>query len=76
MVTTYAATPTREEVEMQLQQRAREYALAVIGSVHDRKLMDQLQPEFKLRVLKVIKFFVTSSEADCKRAIARRKNSY
>ena len=76
MVTTYIDPPTREEVEMQLQQRAREYALAVIGSVHDRKLMDQLQPEFKLRVLKVIKFFVTSSEADCKRASARRKNSY
>ena len=51
MVTTYIDPPTREEVEMQLQLRAREYALAVIGSVHDRKLMDQLQPEFKLRVL-------------------------
>lgn len=72
----YCETPTREEVELDLQHRAREYALAVIGSVHDRKLMDQLQPEFKLRVLKIIKIFVTSSEADCKRAIARRKNSY
>lgn len=72
----YCETPTKEQVELQLQHMAREYALSVIGSVHDRQLIEQLQPEFKLRVLKIIKFFVTSSEADCKRAIARRKNSY